>query len=147
MLALFKVERRARGPIGPRALPSRGNDMAPRKQPSRWEVDGPRGNVRMRLFLRSTRVWQDLPAFYATVLRRGGFLSYHIATVPHVRNEGRPRVQSLVSGGASDPGLGESWHDVARLGARAVQLASHLITLVASVPLGRMLYPRVSVGN
>ena len=30
---------------------------------------------------------------------------YHIATVPHVRNEGRPRVQSLVSGWFSGPGL------------------------------------------
>jgi hypothetical protein len=30
---------------------------------------------------------------------------YHIATVPHVRNEGRPRVQSLVSGWPSGPGL------------------------------------------
>jgi len=30
---------------------------------------------------------------------------YHIATVPHVRNEGRPRVQSLDSGWPSGLGL------------------------------------------
>src|SRR5215470_18753383 len=30
---------------------------------------------------------------------------HHIATVPHVRNAGRPRVQSLVGGGPAGPGL------------------------------------------
>ena len=29
---------------------------------------------------------------------------HHIATVPHVRNAGRPRVQSLVGGGSAGPG-------------------------------------------
>jgi hypothetical protein len=43
---------------------------------------------------------------------------YHIATVPHVRNEGRPRVQSLVSGWLSDPGL-RSFCKTSAVGARA----------------------------
>jgi hypothetical protein len=30
---------------------------------------------------------------------------HHIATVPHVRNAGRPRVQSLVGGGSAGPGI------------------------------------------
>ena len=30
---------------------------------------------------------------------------HHIATVPHVRNAGRPRVQSLVGGWSTGPGL------------------------------------------
>ena len=70
-----------------------------RKQPSRWEVDGAAGGRRQNeKLLRSPRVRQDLPASYATVLRRGGFLSLSHRHGSHVRNEGRPRVQSLVSG-------------------------------------------------
>jgi len=30
---------------------------------------------------------------------------HHIATVPHVRNAGSPRVQSLVGGGSAGPGI------------------------------------------
>ena len=30
---------------------------------------------------------------------------HHIATVPHVRNAGRPRVQSLVGGGPAGSGI------------------------------------------
>ena len=33
---------------------------------------------------------------------------HHIATVPHVRNAGRPRVQSLVGGGSAGPGIAPS---------------------------------------
>ena len=33
---------------------------------------------------------------------------HHIATAPHVRNVGRPRVQSLVSGGSAGPGIAPS---------------------------------------
>jgi len=34
---------------------------------------------------------------------------HHIATVPHVRNAGRPRVQSLVGGGSAGPGIAPSF--------------------------------------
>jgi len=33
---------------------------------------------------------------------------HHIATVPHVRNAGSPRVQSLVGGGSAGPGIAPS---------------------------------------
>ena len=34
---------------------------------------------------------------------------HHIATVPHVRNAGSPRVQSLVGGGSAGPGIAPSF--------------------------------------
>jgi hypothetical protein len=34
---------------------------------------------------------------------------HHIATVPHVRNAGSPRVQSLVGGGPAGPGIAPSF--------------------------------------
>ena len=76
MLALFKASEDMRADR-PSSAPA---DAAPqaitRRVPSRWEVDDGRGEgFRMNLALRSPRVRQDLPASYATVLRRGGFLS------------------------------------------------------------------------
>jgi hypothetical protein len=50
-----------------------------------------------------------MPRCFAVV----AFCSYHIATAPHVRNEGKPRVQSLVSGWLSGPGLRNVTGDLA----------------------------------